>query len=170
MTARINSQPLLAILTELAELRTLSLTLGFQGEKGAAIHPMAEVPVATVAMFAEYGTIDAPARSFLRSTMFERRADIAKAFAAELGKVAAGKATALEGMSAVGKATAAMIREKIERARGWATPNKPSTIAKKGHSQPLRGGDANGSYDGGVMLDAVTWAVRKNGSIVAEGT
>lgn len=158
------------IMEALAELSQLTLTIGFQGATGAAIHPSADVPVATIALYAEFGTINAPARSFLRSTMFERRKDIARLYAVELGKVVGLKQKPVEALSNVGAGVVEMVREKINRARTWAVRNAESTIERKGHAQPLIGGDAEKALVGGKMRDSVTWAVRKAGAIVAEGT
>lgn len=151
----------------LGELGELELTIGFQGDSGAAIHPLAKVPVATVALYNEFGTIDAPARNFLRATMFERREEIVALYAREAGRVAMGKAQPVEALSRVGEAIAEMVREKIAAADQWATPNAPSTIAKKGHAQPLLGGSLADGVTGGTLRRSVSWAVRRGGAIVA---
>ena len=65
------------IRTKLRKLRHLHLTLGFQGPKASQLYETG-INVATVATFAEFGTRDAPARSFLRATMFEHRDKIVR--------------------------------------------------------------------------------------------
>lgn len=158
------------LMENLKELGELSITIGFQGEKGGAIHPGSSVTVATVAMMNEFGAVDSPARNFLRATMFERADDIARAFARESGAVATLKAEPIEAMSNVGRELAGYVREKIDQSPSWATANAPSTVAKKGHDHPLIGGDLARGIGGGTMLNAVGWAVRRGDAIVAEGT
>lgn len=156
--------------TNLAELGQLDLAIGFLGENGSAIHPGTDVSIATIALYNEFGTIDSPARNFLRSTMFERRQDIADVFAREMAQVAQGKRQPVEATSNAGRAIAHMVRERIDRAPSWATPNAPSTIDKKGHDRPLLGGDPAKRIAPGTMRNAVGWAVRRGGSVIAEGT
>lgn len=151
-------------------LDKLALTIGFQGESGGRSHPDANVNVATVALYNEFGTIESPQRSFLRSTMFERRAEIAAAFAKELRPVVMGKRKAVDGLSAVGAIVAKFVRQKIDQAGSWAVPNEIATIKKKGHSQPLRGGDILTGSSGGTMKKAVSWAVRRGGVVLATGS
>lgn len=162
MTAEVKrvDHGLVKVLANLAELKTLSLTIGFQGQTATASYPSG-VNVATVAMFMEFGTIDAPARGFLRSTMFEKRGAIAAAFAKGLAPVAEGKREPVDALAGIGHDVAEMVRDKIDRAPAWAAPLAASTVRKKGHSRPLE--------ETTLMRNSVTWAVRKGGAIVAEG-
>ena len=64
---------------------------------------------------------------------------------------------------------AKMVRDRIERANAWATPNAPATIERKGHSKVLRGGDPAKNVAPGTMLGAVTWEVRRGSSVLARG-
>lgn len=155
-----NTEGLDLLRKRLAELKGLRLTLGFQGSKGATLYENG-ANVATVAFWQEFGTIDIPARSFLRSTMIEKRGDIVRAFAVELRPVFERGRDPVKALAAVGAKVAAMVKRKIDTSRQWATPNAPSTVAKKGDDFPLHESD--------LMSESVTYAVRRGPSILAEG-
>lgn len=157
------------LMDRLKDLQGLSITIGFQGREGGAIHPLATVPVAQIAAFNEFGTIDAPARPFLRTAIIDNKDQIAKAFAVEYAKVVEGKSAPVEASSEVGKVMVALVRKRIETANSWATPNAPSTIEKKGHARVLRGGDPRKNVAEGTMLNAVTWEVRRGQAVLARG-
>lgn len=147
----------------LAELKGLRVMVGFQGQKGATIYAEGKDPpnVATVAFWQEFGTIDIPARSFLRSTMLERRNDIVRAFAVELRPVFERGRDPVQALAAAGAKVAAMVKRKIDTSRHWAVPNAPRTIAKKGHDFQLHESD--------LMSESVTYTVRRGPLILAEG-
>lgn len=157
----IKNQGMLDLKKRLADLHGMSIHLGWQGQEGGAIHPMASVPVAQVGAFNEFGTINAPARPALRTSLVDNADKFAKLYAVEYGKVIAGKKSAVEASSAIGKEMAKTVRKRIEQANAWAVPNAPATVEKKGHGRVLR--------DSEVMLNAVTWEVRKAGSVLARG-
>lgn len=157
------------LFARLQQLKGLTVTVGFQGTEGSAPHPLAGITVAMVAMFNEFGTINAPARPFLRSAIIEGKAQITRAFAAEYKKVVDGTRSPVEASGNVGKVMAELVRKRIEKANAWATPNAPSTIEKKGHSKVLRGGDPKKNVAPGTMLESVTWEVRRGSSVLARG-
>ena len=148
---------------QLAKLKGLRLTLGFQGAKGATVYEAGGPNVATVALWSEFGTINAPARGFLRSTMLEQAGPIAKIFAVELARVfdVDRPRDPVEALGAAGLRIVKLIKRKIDTSRAWATPNAPSTIAKKGDDYPLHESD--------LMSESVTYAVRRGPSILMEG-
>jgi len=159
-TVKTNTKGLDDLRTRLRKLDGLRLTLGFQGSKGITLYENG-ANVATVAFWQEFGTIDIPARGFLRSTMVEQSSAIARAFAVELAGVFDRKRDPVEALAAVGATIAKMIKRKIDTSRSWATPNAPSTIAKKGDNFPLHESD--------LMSESVTYAVRRGASILREG-
>lgn len=146
---------------QLAKLKGLRLTLGFQGEKAATLYENG-ANVATVAFWQEFGTINIPARGFLRSTMLEKRDAIARVQAVELAPVFTQGRDPVKALAAIGSKVAAMVKRKIDTSRQWATPNAPSTVAKKGDDYPLHESD--------LMSESVTYAVRRGPSILAEGS
>lgn len=174
MTARvrINVEPAKRMAEYFALLTLHQLCVGVPGSKGGATHPGSNITVATVGLFLEYGTIDAPARSFLRSTVFERSAEIADLYAREIAaglrEAIAGHVDAVGPLSRIGAGVAQMVRDKVDSAAGWAAANAPSTIKKKGHGQPLLGGDIRRGIAGGTLRDAIGWSVRRAGAVIAE--
>ena len=175
MTVEIQSVRARRLVIYLAELSQLSLTVGVQGDKGAAIHPMADVSVATVAALQEYGSIDSPARPFMRRTLNEQRGAIGDLYVrtlrAGVRKAVESGADPADDLAKVGAAVVKMVRDKIDDSPSWAAPNADSTIAKKGHAHPLIGGRADPERfePGGTMRNSITWAVRKQGQILMEG-
>ncbi len=150
---------------KLKELKQLSLTLGFQGPKAAQLYEETEINVATVATFQELGTgAGVPARSFLRSAMFEYRDKIVRLYALAVQRmIREPKLTAQKTLERIGASVVKLIERKIETARGWAKPNKPSTIKRKGGDFPL--------HDTDLLSKSVTWAVRgRAGNILAIGS
>lgn len=147
---------------ELAELRSASITIGYQGDSGAATHPNAEgASVAEVAAWNEYGTVHAPARpaletAFARSSRFEP--EIKRAMS---DLIDGRRSSAAEAQAAIGAAAVAAVRASIDDSRSWADPLAPRTIRDKGHDQPW--------VESGVLRASASWAVRRNGVIVAQG-
>lgn len=149
----------------LANLRGLSLTIGFQGKGAMVLYPDG-TNVASVAAFNEFGTKHTPRRSFLNSAMFENRVAIGGLVAISVGKYLNGKdgsrSAAVNALATAAGKIAGFVRDKIDTANSWATPNAPSTIAAKGHSRVL--------IDTNRMVNNLSWAVRgPAGSIISEG-
>jgi hypothetical protein len=145
----------------LRELGELAITVGFQGPEGAQLYPTG-VNVATVATFQEFGTRKIPQRAFLRSTFFERRDDVERIMAGAVESTITERTVPpVQALSDAGRAIVRLVERKINTSRGWAKPNRPATIAKKGFDYPL--------HDTDLMARSVTWAVRRGGSIVATG-
>ncbi len=158
------------VFARLKELKGHKITIGFQGADGSKKHPGATLNVATIALYNEFGT-DAgnPSRPFMRSTIFENRARIARMAAALYKSVITGKRSPLKASSELGEFVAKLMVERIDNASSWAEPNKEATIERKGHSRPLLGGDPQRSIAPGTMRDSISWAVKKNGSVLARG-
>ena len=154
---------------KLDAFKDLQLTIGFQGRTGRQLYPLGfkkpgtkRVSVAQVATYQEFGTIDIPARSMLRGTLFERREDIRRSAVREFAMfMAIPHADPVATLSRIGADVASFVAQRIERSRSWAKKNAPSTVKKKGFDNPLHETD--------LMANSVTWAVRRGGSIIAEG-
>lgn len=114
--------------SKLGELQLLRVRAGvFSG------HSVRGVPLVDIAAYNELGTSTSPARSFIASTMRERRAQ-----AAEVLKTATVEALAghlREAQERVGRWMVDAIRAKIQA--GDFAPLAISTARRKGHSQPL---------------------------------
>lgn len=149
------------IFEQLAALDGLEVTVGLNGENGARKYPDRDVSVADVGLFMEFGTIWIEPRPFLRTTFFDDASTIAAANANAISKVANGKATAMAALADVGDLMATLVKAKIATARQWAAPLADSTIAAKGHSDPL--------VDTGLLEDSINYAIRKDGTILETG-
>lgn len=114
------------------------------------------MPITQVAAINEFGTADGrvPPRPFLRTTLDERRGEIGalvertmeRLTNRKLGKPGAAAAKAAE---IIGVFVQAAVQKKIVDLR--EPPNAPSTIAKKGSSNPL--------IDTGQLRQAITYTV-----------
>lgn len=147
---------------QLAELQATQITIGYQGESGAEQHENADVPVAQVAAWQEYGTETAPARPFLRTTFQRHNARIMKEARLALSNLIDGRVGSVEeAQDQLGESALAALRDTIDDARAWAKPLAPSTARAKGHDLPL--------FETGHMRRNASYAVRKDGSIVRQG-
>ena len=137
--------------------------IGFQEEKGNALHPgsMGEKPltIVQVATFNEFGTKTAPERSFIRSTMDDKRPELVKLTKKLFNQMAAGKMSTERALKILGIKIKALIQRKITTLR--QPPNKPRTIRAKKSSNPL--------IDTGTMRQSVTYKVEVSGAGLKEG-
>jgi hypothetical protein len=114
------------ILQHIKQMKNASGTIGIH--EGAGNYPNGEEIVA-VAFWNEFGTVNAPERSFIRSTVDENRAKIQGQIKADIGKVLDLRKTPKQVLSSVGFQVQELIRGKIETLR--TPPNAPATIANK---------------------------------------
>lgn len=158
MTVRFIDKGLGLIREKISQLKRLILTIGFQGAKGMQLYDTG-INVATVATYAEFGTQNAPARSFLRATMFEFRDKIAKLWADAYRRLITLKhVSADEMLEQVGRGIVKLVENKIARAYSWAKANAASTVKAKGFDYPLHETD--------LLSRSVTWAVRAPGGAI----
>ena len=101
----------------------------------------------TVATIAGYNEVTRP---FMSRAMEQSEKDIITKFQKELKKH---NYNGSEAMKALGIFLVAQIRQQIMTSKSWAKPNAPSTIAKKGSSQPL--------IDTAKMLDSADYKVNR---------
>jgi len=157
-----------------AALKAERVTVGYQGPEGQAKHPHADASVAQVAAWMEFGTPGSdervydqtgkrvPSRPFVREALTRYRAEIAAEIKRALQDLLHGRVTKDQAQARVGAFLVEKVREVILDARSWATPLADSTIAAKGHDDPL--------IESGAMYDAASWAVRDAaGKIVRQG-
>ena len=160
LTVKNNKIPQLR--ARLAEINALALTIGFQGDEARLTYDNGRINLPTVALYNEFGTRTIPQRSFLRSSIFERRVAIQKIVADEIGRyINDFNTTASVALGRAGAKIVAIVAEKIRRSKGWAKRNAPSTVQNKGFDYPL--------HETGLLARSVTWAVRRQGQIIAKG-
>lgn len=131
-------------ITRMADYDDPNVTVGIHADQGSDLIVYAATN--------EFGSDDGriPERSFLRSTVDEKRDEYFDELADGIGKVLDGKGSNLTSVfRRVGARAAGDVQEKI---RNLSSPaNAPSTIEKKGSSNPL--------IDSGRMRASVTFKV-----------
>lgn len=117
---------------------------------GAQVTKHAHVPTnIELARIHEYGTETIPERSFIRSTLFEKRPAIVELIKEVKAKIYSGKMTVSQALDIIGLQVQALIRGKItDGDKAWP-PLKEATIKAKGSSKPL--------IDTGQLLKSVTY-------------
>lgn len=93
------------------------------------------ITVGDIAAWAEYGSVTAPVRSWLRGWIDEHEAEVMAVYRAEMRAVIALERTPEQASQRLGAWIVGSIQQRI--AAGIAPPNAPETIARKGSSTPL---------------------------------
>ena len=140
-----------------------TLEFGFIGRAGGRRYKRTGTNVATVALFNEFGTMTVPQRSFFRSTLFEKRAEIQEAIAEAAHEVIVKKRSPKTALSKLGKFIIGLIKQKIDRSLVWAKRNAVSTIKRKGFDYPL--------HDLFIMSESLRYRIRNAAGqfVVQEG-
>lgn len=102
-----------------------------------------------IAAIHEFGAGPIPQRSFIRATIDQRKADIAKLQGVLAGQVLAGKLTPDQALTQLGAKVASWMQQRI--ASGIAPALDPATVAAKGSSVPL--------VDTGQLKASITFLV-----------
>lgn len=97
-------------------------------------------------------TIDIPQRSFLRSTMDEKREHFGDMLAKFVGEVLDGKKSPRQALDSLGQEAVKQVRRKITQLDN--PPNAPSTARQKGSSNPL--------VDDGQLKNSIIHRVRQD--------
>ncbi len=101
----------------------------------AGKHTGEESTVAEVAFYNEFGTSNIPERSFIRSTIKEKKKEIIALQKKLVGKILKGELTNDKALGYIGIFVADEIKKKIVKLRNPA--NAPSTVEAKGSNNPL---------------------------------
>lgn len=117
---------------------------GGEGEGGISLPELAAVH--------EYGTRDGriPARSFIASTLRERKTEIAGLLSTLARDVIRGTGTPKSALERLGLQASSWVKQKILRT-SIPPPLAASTIKRKGSDRPL--------VDTGQLVAAITWQV-----------
>lgn len=114
------------LLENIVAMRNAYTTVGVHDQAGSYEDGIA---VALVAYFNEFGTENAPERSFLRSTMDENRERIFGWIKEGQARIFAGKSTPEKELRALGFKVSELVKNKIKS--NVPPPNAPSTLARK---------------------------------------
>lgn len=166
MTAvRVISNRIPELARQMQAMRGLSLTFGYQGDTGSARYASG-ITVAHNAAIQEFGFegIPIPERPFLRRTTQEHAATIKAIMTRACTKVVTLQKDTIDAFTEAAIDIHGLFIQTLGSAQDWAVPNAPSTVLKKGHDVPLKGPEAPH-----LLLENLTWAIRINDKIVAEG-
>lgn len=141
------------IVATIQSVATSYVTVGVQGDQAGQTDGKSGATLAEIATANEFGTDRIPARSFIRSTMDESRADIANVQQRAFAAVVTGQRSVHDGLSLIGMAAQAKIQAKISS--NIPPPNAPSTIAAKGSSSTL--------IDTGQLRQSISFEVHVDG-------
>lgn len=117
----------------------------------AGKHVTGDITVAGIGYAHEYGTATLPERSFMRSTIKEKKKDIIALQKKLLKQIINGKMKVETGLGLLGEFMADTIRQKIVSIS--SPPNTQATIDAKGSSNPL--------IDTGQLKNSITYEVNR---------
>lgn len=117
----------------------------------AGMHQSGVANIAQIGMWNEYGTTRIPERSFIRSTLVNKKNEIINLQSNLLSNISSGKMSTSQALGLLGEFLAGEIKTKIVALK--SPPNKPTTIKAKGRSNPL--------VDTGQLLNSITYEVNK---------
>ena len=117
-----------------------------------------------LAVMMEFGTRNAPARSWIGRTFDQKRAEVQADMQRLLGHLVDGKITIDKALNVLGAKYSAEVKNTVTQGEQIPPPNAPSTLARK--MAKTRAGAANAArtlIDTGRMIGAVTWATFGSG-------
>lgn len=139
------------------EIGILAIDKSLTGEDG-------KTTILEYAIYNEFGTIDIPARPFMRNALDSNRNSISRLVKETPNKVFKGELSGKEALMIIGETIRRMIILSIQDAKNWATPNSMKTLkiktskGKKANTKPL--------IDAGYLITAIRYQiVNENGTI-----
>ena len=133
----------------LEQLNDLEIRVGYQE---GITYPDDGTPVIQVALWNELGTVNAPARPFIRGTVDNNEEKFQKQMESSVKKLAKGE-TAGKVLNELGAFAKDLLQQEIKN--GEFVPNAPSTIARKGSEKPL--------IDSGLLRQSANYVIKKKG-------
>lgn len=137
---------------QLSQLGKLEVKIGYQGGENYHEEDGKKVDLLDIAMWNELGTVNTPSRPFMRDAVDKNQSQINSFLAEQKNDLMRG-ASAQQVLGKIGVFMKGLVQDQI--VSGSFAPNAPSTIAKKGSSQPL--------IDTGLMRQAVNYEVKRKG-------
>ena len=127
-----------------------SLKVGVTERTAETLHPKTGKPIGDIAFFNEYGTMDTPARSFIRDWVDGNIDRIAKQIGTDTLRILM---TDEKLEAALKKRGATYRKEIIKRIRDHIPPpNAPSTVVQKSGDTPL--------IDTETLIDAIIYEIK----------
>lgn len=123
------------VVGESKRLKGSFVEIGVHEAQGGETYEDSQATIAEVAFWNEFGTINSPERSFLRSTIDENRPELEGLTAKLLGEVMAGKIDTKKALDKLGFKIQQLVKKKI---LDFTDPaNSAATIERKGFNNPL---------------------------------
>ncbi len=140
-----------SIKSNTSKLNSTEVVAGLVGPAVSDTHDESGLSVAEIGILNEFGSDDGhiPERSFMRDILKRRKGEYQKVAAKAIKAILYGKAPADRALVIIGEWAAHKIRNNITRST--PPPNKPVTVALKGHSRTL--------IETGLMLASVGWEI-----------
>lgn len=136
----------------LRDIADTKLKVGVTERTGARAHPNSDTKtVGDIAFFNEYGTVTAPARSFIRDWLDGNIDKIAKHIETDTLRVLMTNESMREAMTKRGRRYRKQVIDRIQR--HIPPPNAPSTLAQKVGDTPLINTE--------TLIDAIVYEVSK---------
>lgn len=136
-------------LVEVLRRSKKALLVGLPGQIGNEKHPNADLSLAQLANYLEFGTDTIPARPFLSGTIDANMGAYKKASVSIAEKVVAQRSKLENELQLLGERILSDVKKNI--VSHIPPPNSPSTILKKGSSTPL--------IDTGHLMGSLTYEV-----------
>lgn len=135
------------IIKNMRELASKEVRVGVQGEAG---NEKSGVNLVDVAVYNEFGTENIPARPFMSKSFDNSQRRVENLMKNEAGRLIEGRQNAEQVLKKSGLFLEGQAKKYVA-SPVWV-PNAPSTIAKKGSSQPL--------IDSGLMRQSIRYEVK----------
>lgn len=168
MGVRVISNRIPQLREQLADWASMSITFGYQGDTGQERYESG-LTVAHNAAIQEFGGGDTPSRPFLRETLNMHGDAIREVMKDAAADVANLRKDAIDAMLDAANQIHGLFLETLDTTNSWAVANAPRTVEAKGHDHPLMGGAPPDDGPVRLLRENLTWAIRRNGTIIAEG-
>jgi hypothetical protein len=139
------------IVSGVSKLGSSRVQAGVVGSAAAQVHDDSGLTVGDIAILNEFGSGDGhtPERSFIRSTLFKLKREMASVSARAARRVIFNGVSASTALGDIGEWASQRIKDTI--IAGPPPPNRPATVHKKGHGNTL--------IELGLLLHAVGYQV-----------
>ena len=135
------------LVSQTAALNGAGVKVGIQADAGS--DPSTGADLLDIAIYNHYGTEHIPARPFVKDFAEKNEAVLEEAMERVATAVQDGRMAVDAGLGQLGSFVEKHQKAHVQQSKGWAVPNAPSTVAKKGSDVPL--------IDHGVLVNAIRY-------------
>lgn len=124
---------------EMNKLKKSFVTVGVHKKAGKYSGPGRNPLVAQVAAWNEFGTVNSPARPFMRTSVDTNKTRLLRQNLIEFRRITDGTSTAKRSLDRLGFLLQVLMQKQIQTSVSWAKPNAPSTASRKRKGGAVRG-------------------------------